>query len=68
MAPYSRRCNSVSALTVGQLIEELRRHAPHKPVRVLFINRPDDPTLISTEADVDAVTNEGSYVLLQMAP
>lgn len=55
-------------MTVGQLIEELQRHAPHKPVRVLFVNQPSDPTLISTQADVDAVANEGSYVLLQSTP
>lgn len=47
-------------MTVGQLIEELQKENPQKPVYMLCECGVD-----KSEYDVDRVVNEGSYVLLQ---
>lgn len=63
-------------MTVAELIVELQRQAPHKPVRVrcerdlprgphvdVVADDPDfDPLYM--ESDADVVTNEGAYVLI----
>lgn len=47
-------------MTVAQLIEELQKQAPHKPVYFLV-----EGSYEGEQHEVDSVVNEGSYVLLQ---
>lgn len=47
-------------MTVAELIEELQKHPPAKPVRMMF----DDSSGAQVVIDADTLTNEGSYVLI----
>lgn len=63
------------AMTVADLIAELQRHPPGRPVRVVmrevfFRDEAGETTIRvseeeATEADADAVSNEGPYVLIR---